>query len=515
MREKINGLLIGLKESMISLIPITIIISVLFGLQYTPIFPSDVVRPTDFGIFLICVLFLGIGTCLFTLGSESSMSKVGSLIGSSITKKRSILLIVTCALLLGTFITIAEPDLSVLSDLVGEHFNSWIFKIVVGVGVGVFISFGLLRIIFQKSIKLWIIFFHLVIFALACLFGSNGNAIFEISFDASGVTAGPISVPFLLTFGASIATVRGGKNSANDSFGVTGFCSIGPIIFVMILFLPLQNSSIFENIRNEIDVTPEFIEVLGSTCLESLIAIAPIAIFFTIYELIFIRIKMKELVQIYIGFIITYVGITIFLIAANIGLIPIGYSLGLGIMDGGYQYAYLFIMIGLVIGTCIVLVEPGIGVLSKQVEDVSGGAIKRKNIYIALAIAVSLAIVLALARAIWGNNFPIMYYYVPLYGLALLLALFVPDIYVAIGFDSGGVASGPMSSCFVLPLIIGIYASGNSSDGSGFGVLGLIQITPTILIEILGLIGLIKEKRLNRVIKTSLKELNDGQIIHF
>ena len=453
---------------------------------------------------------------MFSFGSEISMTKVGQYIGSSITKKQSIFFMVIISFLLGLMITIAEPDLTVLGDLLSSSINPWILKIFIGLGVGIFLVIGLLRIIFQQNLKIWLIFFYFIVFALGCLLdGKNGEAIISIAFDSGGVTTGPVTVPFLLTFGAGVATVRGGKNSANDSFGVTGFCSIGPIIFVMILFLPLQNSGIFENIRNEIDVTPEFIDVLGSTCLESLIAIAPIAIFFTIYELIFIRIKIKELVQIYIGFIITYVGITIFLIAANIGLIPIGYSLGLGIMDGGYQYAYLFIIIGLVIGTCIVLVEPGIGVLSKQVEDVSGGAIKRKNIYIALAIAVSLAIVLALARAIWGNNFPIMYYYVPLYGLALLLALFVPDIYVAIGFDSGGVASGPMSSCFVLPLIIGIYASGNSSDGSGFGVLGLIQITPTILIEILGLIGLIKEKRLNRVIKTSLKESNDGQIIHF
>lgn len=514
MLEKARNLIKTLEESFLSLIPIVVIISILFGLQYTPMFPSVVIEPANFGIFLLCMVFLGLGTTLFSLGSESSMAKVGSYIGASITKKKKIFLIVFLAILLGMFITIAEPDLTVLGDLVGKFFNAWIFKIVVGVGVGLFLAFGLLRIIFQKSMKLWIILFHFIIFALACLFGRHG-AIIEIAFDSSGVTAGPITIPFLLTFGASVASVRGGKNNNSDSFGVSGFCSIGPIITILLMFLFIQNSGAFADIKNTIDTDPSFVETLVSVLKECLFAILPIALIFLIYQLVFIRLKLKELGKIFLGFLCSYIGIAMFLIAANIGLIPIGFGLGKGIIDGGLNYSYILIIIALVIGISIVLVEPAIKVLAHQVEEVSTGTISKRALYIALALGVSTAIVLSVIRAIWGNDFSILYYYVPIYLLTIILSILVPDIYVGIGFDSGGVATGPMSSCFVLPLVIGIYASQNSADGSGFGVLGLIQILPTLMIEILGLISIIKSKRLNMVARRSLMEENDAQIIHF
>ncbi len=515
----IRNLLGQLKEAFISIIPITVIILVIFGLQYTPIFPDTSISTNQLWIFLACIIFVAIGIALFTIGSETSMSKVGTYVGTSITKKKSVTLIVIVAFLLGLFITLAEPDLEALGAQVSSSgdINVWVFKIVVAVGVGIFMTIGLLRIIFQKSLKLWLLFSYFIIFALACLFGSNGETIFEISFDASGVTAGPLTTPFILTFGAGIATVRGGKDSSTDSFGIAGFCSIGPTILLMIMFLPLQSSGILETLKGGSDYSNIiFSEVVVDAITDCALSIAPIIIFFVIYDLLFLRLKRKEMLRIFIGFIITYLGITVFLAAANMGLIPIGYSLGLNIMDGGVEYGYLLVIIALVVGICIVLVEPSISILGNQVEEVSSRAIKKRDILIALAAGVAIAIVLSVVRVVYGNNFSILYYLVPIFILCLGLALFVPDIYVAIGFDSGGVATGPMSSCFVMPFIIGIYSSVNTADGSGFGVLGLIQIMPTLMIEILGLISVIKEKRLVAVARKSLlKEENDAQVIHF
>lgn len=514
MKAALKTLYDKLKESIISVLPILLIVLIIFGIQFSPLFPKPVISNEQIIIFVCSMITLAVGMALFTLGSEKSMTKVGMYIGSSITKRKSIVMIVLVSFILGLMITIAEPDLTVLGDFVEENvqINAWVFKLFIGIGVGIFLVFGLLRIIFQKSLKLWLIFFYGLIFGLACLFGSNGSAIFEISFDSSGVTTGPVTVPFLLTFGAGVAAVRGGKNSSGDSFGVTGLCSIGPIIMSMLMFLPLQNSEAFLNFHNH-STTPVFANTLGLVSLEVLIAIAPIVVFFYIYNFFFLKLNGKELIKIAIGFVYTYIGLVIFLVSANMGLIPVGNSLGEGIALGGSQYYYLLIIIAIIVGFSIVLVEPSVHILISQVEEVSGRAITKKSILGGLCIGVSLAIVLAVVRILYGNNFNIMYYYVPLFFLALTLTFFVPDIYSAIAFDSGGVASGTMASCFVLPFIMGI---GTINDKvSGFGVIGLIAVMPIITIQILGICASIKRNYILYAARQKLIEADDDQIVTF
>jgi len=516
--NKMKQLFLKIRESLFSILPVFIIVGVIFGLQYSPVFPNDLISVETFLIFIGCVVAISLGMSLFSLGSETAMTKVGNIIGSSITKRRSIILMVIIAFLLGIMITIAEPDLTVLSSLVENNglIDGFVFKLVIGVGVGSFFAVGLVRIVLQKPLKLWIVFFYLIVFALACLFGANGNRIFEISFDASGVTTGPVAVPFLLTFGAGVATVRGGKNSSSDSFGLTGLCSIGPIIASMILFLPLQNSPVFESITNPIDVTPSLGPVILHTMLEVLIAIGPIIAFFIIYNFIFTRIRAKEMLKILFGFVIVYVGLVIFLSAANFGLIPLGYRLGRGILDAGPDYYYLAVVLGITIGLVIVFAEPSVQILVNQVEEVSGRAISKLSVTISLAIGVASAIGLSVIRIVYGNNFNFMYAYVPLCGVALLLCLIVSDTYAAIAFDSGGVASGAMASCFVLPFIIGIGDSSNTvSTVSGFGVIGYIAVMPIITIQLLGLFADIKKKVVYARARKSLLLPNDDQIISF
>lgn len=502
-------------EAFLSVLPIAIIVVIIFSLQYSNFMPSGTLSLDTLLTFLISLIALVFGMALFSLGSDVAMSKVGKYIGASITKRKSLSLIIIISFILGVMITIAEPDLTVLGDLLSSFLNPWILKIVIGIGVGIFLVIGLLRIIFQKNLKLWIIFLYGVVFALACLFeGKAGDTIISLSFDSGGVTTGPVTVPFLLTFGAGVAAVRGGKNSSNDSFGVMGLCSIGPLISSMLLFLILSNFYDFSMIKNTISAENSIFHVLKLTSLEVLIAIVPILSFFLIYELIFIRIPGIELVKIMLGFIYTYVGLTVFLTSAKVGLIPVGFALGENLANPIHNngFNYLLIILAILIGIAVVLVEPGVHILNEQVEEISGGAISKRKMLISMSVGVALAIVLAVIKELYGP-FNITYYFVPLYIIALGLTFTVPDIYSAIAFDSGGVASGTMSSCFVLPFIIGIANSKNS--GSGFGVIGLIALMPLICVQTLGLESIIKQKALYRMAKRRVKEANDAQIIHF
>lgn len=507
-----------LLEALISVVPICVLVLVIYGLQFSSVFPSETI-PLDVLItFLICVICLIIGMALFSLGSDVAMSKVGKYIGANVTKKRSLVFMGIVAFLLGIMITIAEPDLAVLSELLEDVLpanNQWIFKIIIGVGVGIFLVIGLFRIVFQKSLKLWLLFFYALIFGMACIFETvnGGDAIVSIVFDSGGVTTGPVTVPFLLTFGAGVASVRGGKNSSSDSFGVTALCSIGPILTSMILFLCLGNYGAFENIENAVNTNPDFIDILGETFLEVLIAILPICLFFTVYQFLFIKINKKELIRIYLGFVYTFLGLTIFLTSAKLGLIPLAFNLGNGLADPTYDgtYNYMIIILAIVIGLAVVLVEPGVHVLNEQVEEISGGVITKKKMLFALCIGVSLAIVLEVIRELCGG-FSIAYYLVPFYIIALALTFTVPDIYTAVAFDSGGVASGTMSSCFVLPFILGI--SDSLGVGSGFGVIGLISSMPLICVQLLGLNAEVETKIKYKRARKRVKEADDAQIIH-
>ena len=501
-------------EAAISVVPISLIVIVIFALQFSSIMPSDMISTESLITFLVCLVFLILGMALFSLGSEISMSKVGQYIGSSITKKQSIIFMVIIAFVLGLMITIAEPDLTVLGDLLSENINSRALKITIGIGVGVFLVIGLMRIIFQQNLKIWLIFFYFIVFALACLLdGKNGETIVSIAFDSGGVTTGPVTVPFLLTFGAGVASVRGGKNSSSDSFGVTGLCSIGPLISTMLLLLIMSNFTDFSSLKNSISMGDPFVEVLSQTCLEVLIAVVPLFVFFNIYQLIFIKLPKKELLKIILGFVYTYIGLTTFLVAAKFGLIPIGFTLGnnLGNPSFNGQYDYLLILLAIVIGCAVVLVEPGVHILNGQVEEVSGGTISKNKMLVTLCAGVALAIVLEVIRELYGN-FSIVYYYVPLYLLAISLSFFVPDIYTAIAFDSGGVASGTMSSCFVLPFVMGIASI--SGENSGFGVIGLISAFPVICVQLIGLQARVKLVIRQKTVNKQVRETNDAQIIH-
>lgn len=507
----LKEIFIRFKESIISVIPIMVIVGVLFGVQYIYLnfnqLNEEIFSWQLLVSFLVSGIVLSFGISIFSLGADLSMSPIGRYIGEDLTKRKSLILLSFVGFLLGTLITIAEPDLTVLADYIPkEVINPWVIKIFVGIGVGIFLVIGILRIVFSKSIKTYVLLFYLIIFVIAALYGDGETAFLELSFDSGGVTTGQITVPFLVSFGIGIAGVKGGDKSDDDSFGLSGLCSIGPIIVVLLLGLFIKPGSLIPSTNETYSLIESFISSLEEVGL----AIAPIIIFFIIYDLLFLKLHKQEVARIIIGFIYTFVGLVIFLTAASYGFIPIGKALGEGFID----IPYLLMIISLLIGASIVLAEPSVHILNSQVEEISNGAIKKRTMLFGLSIGVALACLISILKSLYFPELSILYILGPGYALAFILSLFVDDIYVAIAFDSGGIACGSMASAFVMPFIIGV-AMQNDSPSNGFGVIGIISMFPIICIELIGVISKINIFIINKRARESIKDEYDMQLITF
>lgn len=504
-------------ESVISVAPIFVLITVVFLLQkfaFSTFFDERyIVSDIEFYTFLIAVFSIVIGMALFNIGTEQSMTDIGRIIGSSLTEKKNLFFVLVMTFMLGVLVTVAEPDLSVLSNQIGV--NQVIIILSIGLGVGLFLVVGVARTFTKKNLNMLFLAFYGLAFML--LYFINDRRFLPVCFDSGGVTTGPVTVPFLLGFGLGLAATHGGKRS-EDAFGLTALCSIGPIIAVVII------SFIMDKTGNSLP--PEYIltehtgpmgEVIGQSILSSLrsvgISVGPILLFFLVYELIFVRIPAKSLLRIFLGMIITYVGLVLFLSAVEYGFLPIAQKVGQGLGSDSKLVPFALLLGGL-FGIFGVLAEPAVHVLVQQIEDVTEGTIKKKTVLAILAISIGVAVVLSLLRSYL--EFDIMYYLVPGYILAFLLSFLVPPIYTAMAFDSGGVASGPMTSTFVLPFCIGFtMAQGHDVYSYGFGLVALVAMMPLIVLQALGLIGGIKKNfALSRARKRIVEE-NDAQIIHF
>lgn len=514
----IYELLKKLKESLLSSLPVFVVVFALYGV--CKISKFDFLNDIEFVLFAISTVLVTLGMWLFNAGSEKSMSKIGEYLGSALTKRKSLVLLIIVFFLVGVFVTIAEPDLTVLAEQV--PINKWVLIISIGVGVGIFIVVGALRILFAKSLKIWLLAFYGFLFALATLVDKS---FLPLSLDSGGVTTGPITVPFILALGIGIASSRGGNKNA-DSFGLVAFSSLGPILVVMIISLALKDTS-YQFAPETVSSWPE----IGKSFLHSffphsgsmgafvnvLIALSPIVVFFVVFNFIFLKLPKKKFGDILLGVLITYVGLVLFLGAVEAGFLPIGQKLGME-FGGDTNLHWLLIFIGAILGVAAVFAEPAVHVLTDQIENVSSGSVHKKAVLAALAIGNGVAIALSLTRVILG--FDLMYIIVPGYVAAFALSFFVPDIYFAIAFDSGGVVSGPMNSTFILPYAIGACYSfnGNTTDEimtDAFGTIGLVAMMPLLSIQFIGLFATIKQANQLKIARLRIKEEFDDQIIHF
>ena len=498
------------KESATSIIPIVAIV-VLFS--FTPYFN---VSPNELAVFVISAMALIIGMALFNIGAELSMTPMGDYAGTGLIKTKKLSLILLVALFMGFLVTIAEPDLLVLSEQVADVINAKTFVFSVGIGVGIFLLIALLKVIFYKKLSLLLMLFYMLIFgmtAILCEVGRNG--LIPLAYDSGGVTTGPITVPFVMAFGVGIAATIGGKFTTENSFGFVALCSIGPILVVLISFI-LSNGSVAYTLPDYSMETILKAGILKEAVEEGagiLRALCYIFVFFLILNYFIMKMPLRKIYQIVIGLIITFVGLDIFLTTASIGFLPIGFKLGSQIVNANTNIAILLCFI---IGNTVVLAEPAIHVLTNQVEDVTGGTVSRVSMLIALSIGVGFAIALSMIRILF--DFSILYYLIPGYFISLALSLFVPPLYTSIAFDSGGVASGPLTSTFILPFMIGAcnsYAGADKVMKLAFGVVSLVAMIPLISIQLLGFRAIMSKVVKDNISMGRILKADDDQIIYF
>ncbi|MCQ2576317.1 MAG: DUF1538 domain-containing protein [Treponema sp.] len=495
-------LLTKLKETVISVLPVMIIV-LLLGFTIVPVDKIIIYR------FIVGGLLLILGLTIFLMGVNLGIQPMGERCGSELTQKRNLPLLLVTSFFIGFIVTIAEPDIQVFGSQVKNIFsfvNKNLLTVIIGVGIGLFVMLGLLRSILNISIKVSLFVCYLLVFIVAVFVPDSFTG---IAFDSGGATTGPMTVPFIMALGLGVSAVRG---DSKNSFGLTGIASVGPVMAVLVYSLILKLNGSFTAASTTVETAAvltnsasaglmqqifmPFHECSIHVLTEALFSIAPLLGLFVIFQLTLLKMTARQVTRIVIGFIYSFIGLFIFLIGVNGGFMQAGDALGKVLGQkaaayGGWWFALLLIT-GLILGAIIVCAEPAVWVLSEQVENVSGGTIKRKVLLIFLSTGTAIAIGLAMLRAVYSFN--LKWILIPGYIIAMVLMLFSPDIFTGIAFDSGGVASGPLTSTFVLSFTLGA-SSGGSGALDSFGVIALVAMMPLIAIQIMGIIVKIKQKK--------------------
>ena len=482
-RSKLNE---KLQESLAAVLPILAIVLIL-SFTIAPL-PTSVLMAFLFGAVLLVV-----GMMFFSLGAELAMSPMGERVGACITKTRRVGIMLTLGFLLGFLITISEPDLQVLANQV-QAVPNMVLIVTVAVGVGLFLCFAMLRMLLSVPLNTMLVGFYIVVFVLAMFVPKDFLA---VAFDSGGVTTGPMTVPFIMAMGVGVSAIRSDKHSANDSFGLVALCSIGPILAVLILSLIFRpdggsyTAVVIPEIGDSAALWQLFFVAFPTYFKEIAVSLLPIAAFFAVFDLVSLHLERKQLIRIGVGLAYTYLGLVIFLTGVNVGFMPAGNYLGSVI--AGLSCNWIIIPIGMLIGYFIVMAEPAVYVLMRQVEELTDGAIPGSAMKHSLSIGVAVSVGLAMLRVLTGIS--IFYLLVPGYTVAIALSFFVPKLFTAIAFDSGGVASGPMATTFLLPFAMGACSAvGGNIVTDAFGVVAMVAMTPLITIQGLGLIYRLRTK---------------------
>lgn len=483
MNEKLKE---KIQESLSSVLPITVIVLLL----------SITLVPMEIGtlaLFLTGAVLLIVGMGFFQLGAEMSMTALGQSVGARLIKSKSIILIVLVSFMMGAIITIAEPDLQVLANQVASIPNQVLIW-TVAVGVGLFLVVAVLRIIFHISLSMMLMVFYILLFLLSFFSPDSFTA---VAFDSGGVTTGPMTVPFIMALGVGLSASRSDREGASDSFGLVALCSIGPIMMVLLLGIfynpeeAVYTATEITDIATTQDVVKQFVIAIPEYSKEVAVSILPVAGVFVFFQLFTRTFHGRQVLRMVVGFVYTILGLIMFLTGVNVGFAPVGSLLGSGLGEGIFKWA--LVPIGIIIGYYIVKAEPAVQVLNKQVEDLTGGTISHKMMNSALSIGVACAVALSMVRVLTGIN--IYWIIIPGYIIAIVMSRFVSSVFVGIAFDSGGVASGPMTSTFLLPLAMGACtAVGGNVVTDAFGVVALVAMAPLLAIQIMGLIYMHKSK---------------------
>ncbi len=492
-------------ESLSAVLPITAIVLIIS----ITLFPMDL---GSVALFIVGAIMLIFGMGFFQLGAEIAMTPLGEGVGVQISRSKKLLMVLFIGFIMGVIITVSEPDLQILAEQVPSIPNI-VLILTVAVGVGIFLAFAIIRIRYQISLSVILIAFYALLLLLSFLVPKDFVA---VAFDSGGVTTGPMTVPFIMALGVGLASVRSDKNSANDSFGLVALSSVGPILSVLILgcfYKPTQASYTLdkiEGVSTTQDVARIFAKGLPLYAEEVFISLLPVIAVFIIFQLFTRRYQKRQVTRISFGLVYTYVGLVLFLCGVNIGFAPIGTFLGEQLASVSFRWT--LVPLGMLIGYYIVKAEPAIQVLNHQVESVTDGAISVKSMNRCMSIGVAISVGLAMLRILAGID--IQWIIIPGYIIALVLSKFVPPIFVGIAFDSGGVASGPMTSTFLLPLSIGVcQALGGNLMTDAFGVVALVALTPLIAIQLMGLIYRLKTAKIEKSIDVDEELFDTSDLI--
>ncbi|MBR3814922.1 MAG: DUF1538 domain-containing protein [Spirochaetaceae bacterium] len=501
-----------LKETAVSILPISVIVLIL-NWTIAPLGSSMIWQ------FLTGSLFTILGLALFLLGADIGILPIGEKAGAALTSKRNLPLLLSSAFVIGFLITIAEPDVQVLAKQVcsvDASINSTVLLVMIAVGIGFFTSVGLLRTVLHIPLKYLLIAFYIIVFVAAF---AAPDKYLAVAFDSGGATTGPMTVPFILALGVGVAAVQGrgkGKTGNESSFGMTGMASIGPILAVLILGIcvgghqPSKRAAALSAVQPEAAVTTEasastvdaatangaekgvFAHLLPETLVDVAKALLPLAVMFVVFQFTLLHLPPHAIIRMSVGLLYSFVGLVLFMLGVNGGFMPAGDIIGFTVAQTDYRY--ILVAIGVFLGAVVVCAEPAVWVLTEQVEEISGGTIKRSVIIAALSVGVAVSVGLSIFRVLSG--FSLWFVLLPGYAVALALTFFCPQLFTAIAFDSGGVASGPMTTTFILSFMLGISnALGGNPLTNAFGVIALVAMAPLITIQVLGILYAGKTKK--------------------
>ncbi len=499
-----------LKEALISVMPVSILV---FALSVTPWVN---ISTDELFVFVVGALLLVLGIGLFNLGADMAMTPMGQYIGQGLTASKRLGVLLGVGFVMGLLITIAEPDLSVLAEQVKAVMDGNLLIGTVGLGVGLLLMMGIYKILFHEDLVSMLLFLYMVLFCLLALLIDNGKgSLMALSFDSGGVTTGPITVPFIMALGVGIALTVGGRNSSENSFGLIALCSVGPILAVLLLSLFSKGELNYTipdySMGNILSEGTE--DVFFDKAIDVIRSLGLVVVSFFVIQFLALKLPKTKIVQILFGIGYTFIGLVLFLAAVEIAFMPLGFQIGAQLST---HHPAIIIGFAFIIGNVVVLAEPAVHVLNSQVQEITGGEVSRHQMMMALSIGVGLSIGLSVLRVYLG--FSVLYYLIPGYILSLGMSFYVPKIYTAIAFDSGGVASGPLTSSFILPMVIGVCSTMQGESAVldfAFGVVAMVAMTPLITIQTLGFRSEMAVRRRSNLAMRRILEAGDDQIIYF
>jgi len=450
--------------------------------------------------FLLGAFLIIIGLTIFLFGVEIGITPIGNLMGNALTRSNKVWFVGLAGLILGFFISIAEPDLHILAGQVqtvtAGVLSQTSIVVVVSVGIAVLLTLGLFRIVYNLPLNKMLTLIYLLILILG-IFSSSG--FIAISFDASGATTGALTVPFMLALAYGVSSLKkNGTASEEDSFGLVGVASAGAILAVIVMSLFSRGDELSGSLELQItqssSIIAPFLHELPTVAGNIILALLPLLITFLFFQKFSIQLPRRAFKKIIKGLLYTFIGLVLFLTGVNAGFMDVGSLVGYRLAM--LEQPWLVFLIGYILGLAVILAEPAVYVLTTQIENVTSGYVKRRIVLFALSLGVGCAVTLSMVR-ILIPGVHLWHFLLPGYIISISLSYVVPSLFVGIAFDAGGVASGPMTATFVLAFAQGVAEATESANVliDGFGVIAMVALTPLIALQVLGFIYKIKSQK--------------------